>query len=195
MIQDRHFVYPHELAHDEVCARVLAVLKRSKNFDVLADPRLGLDHFIWRTCLEYDLNPAWPLLSMQRERSLLGVKADDVHDYLFALGYVGQDGAGTKNERWNGLAVQLWLCIHQTAWIAGFGLGAAYGVQLNLRPTARRWDSRFPSKIQLYTAPNVRGDLYLPKSLSEHVVLTYTPHAEALPRAGELLHQFVPEFE
>lgn len=193
--QDHHLIYPHTLSHDEVCKRIAAVLARSKNSDVLADPRFGWDHFIWRVCYEYDLNPAWVLISLQRERSLEGKAATDVHDWLYALGYVGQDGPGTKNERWNGLAVQIWLCIHQTAWIAGFGLGEAYGVNANVRPGATRWNPNNPQKIQLYTAPDVKGPVITPGSMHQHVVLTYTPHAEAEDRAGQLLHEVCPEFE
>lgn len=196
MFQDKHLVYPHQLGMDDVLARITAVLGRSKNAQVLADPRLGLDHLIWRVCLEYDLNPAWPLISLQRERSLLGSPAEDIHAWLYALGYVGQDGPGTVNHRWDGLAVQLWLCVHQTAWIAGFGEDEAYGLSLNLRPGAARWEG--PAKavpIQLYTAPNVKGEIYTPTCMAEHVVYSYTPHLEALPLAGQLLHQFAPEFE
>ncbi len=207
MIQDKHFIYPHELSHDEVCARIDAILARSPNaharfdeatqtfFPGLCDPLQGLTHGIWRWCYEYDLNPAWVMISLQRERSLLGKKADGIHDFLYAFGYVGQDGPGTRNERWNGLTPQAWLCIHQSAWIAGFGSIDAYGVKENLHPTAARWNPSHPSPIQLFKAPNVKGDLYVPCNLAEHVILTYTPHMEAISSASSILHQFSPEFE
>lgn len=195
MIQDHHFIYPHNLDPDAVCTKIEAVLARSKNADVLADERWGLANGIARWCREYDFGPAWVLISLQRERSLLGLKATDVHDYLYALGYVGQDGPGTKNPRWNGLIPQTWLCVHQSAWLAGFGSGDQYGVLQQIRPEARRWNPNNPSPIQLYSAPNVKDKVIIPASLTEHVVYSYTPHAEAMPKASEYLHDFAPEFE
>jgi hypothetical protein len=195
MIGDQHFIYPHALPHDEVVRRISAVLGRSKNADVLADPRYGWDRLIWRLCLEYGLNPAWVLLSLQRERGLLQRPAAALHDWQYALGYVGQDGPGQANPRWNGLAVQLWLCVHQTAWIAGFGPAEAYGMAANLRPGASRWNPAAPTSIQLYGAPGVPAQPYTPAALHEHVILTYTPHLDELVLAGQLLHDNAPEFE
>lgn len=194
MLQDRHIVYPHLLTDDQVLARIDAVLQRSPNRARLTDPANGFSHAMWRWCLEYDLNPAWALVSLQRERSLLGRLSENLQDWLYAFGYVGHDGAGTINPRWNGLVPQLWLCIHQSAWIGGFGAPECYGVQRNLRPGATRWNPLQPSRIQLYEAATVRGAIVTPASRAEHLILTYTPHAESIPKAGQLLEQFAPEF-
>jgi hypothetical protein len=141
------------------------------------------------------MGPAWPLLSLQRERGLLGHPASDIHDWLYAEGYVGQDGPGTVNHRWDGLVPQLWLNIHQTAWLGGHGSPDAYGVFANIHPGAGRWDAGHPSPIQLYTTPGVKGSWYTPRSEAEHCVLSYTPHAESMDLAGKLLSQFAPEFQ
>lgn len=194
MLLDRHIVYPHGLSDDQVMGRIDAVLQRSPNAARFMDPATGFTHAMWRWCLEYDLNPAWTLISLQRERSLLGKLSTDIHDWLYAFGYVGHDGAGTINPKWNGLVPQLWLCIHQSAWISSFGLPECYGVKENLRPGATRWNPRRPAPIQLYGAPNVKDKLYTPASLPEHLILTYTPHAEAVAKAGQILQQFAPEF-
>lgn len=205
---DAQLLYPHELTHDQVLAKIDAVLARSPNAGTfvdpltgethpgLADPALGFAHAMWRLCLEYGLNPAWCLVSLQRERSLLGKKATSIQDFIYAFGYVGQDAPGQKNPRWNGLFPQLWLCVHQSAWIAGIGSSSNYGVTENLRPGARRWFSPAAAQpIQLYSAPGMLDKMIVPTSMKQHVILTYTPHAAAEDTADQCLHQFAPEFE
>lgn len=190
-IEDKHFIYPHELSDDDVIARIVSVFKRSPNAAVFLDEKYDIPNSIWRWCKEYDLNPAWPLISLQRERSLLGKLATSPSDWDFACGYVGQDAPGTKNKRWNGLVNQLWLCIHQTAWLAGFGVPDNYGVKENLHPRAPRWIPAHDQPIKLL---DVEPRVVTPCNIAEHVIYTYTPHAEAFPRAGQLLSQFVAEF-
>ena len=196
ILQDKHIYYPHELTHNDVCDRIQSVLEKSPNCDVLADPRLGLAHYIWRTCLEYGVNPAVPLISLQRERSLLGRKSENPQDFVFACGYVGKDGPGTVNERWNGLTVQLFLCIRQSGWISGVGPKEAYGVLASLWPgVGERWTVAHPMQpIQLYDSASQPAGTYVPKTLAEHWSLTYTPHKEAPATNGAILEQFVSEF-
>lgn len=190
----RHFIYPHDLEKDEVIRRMTAVLSRSPNAGRFLNPDMGLVAAVWRWCLEYDFNPAWWLVSLERERGLLRTLSTNPHDWLYALGYVGQDGAGTVNPRWNGLIPQSWLCIHQTAWIAGFGQPSNYGVLDNLHPHAARWNANNPEPIQLYSSPNVKDKTVVPTSLSQHVILSYTPHAQAEDVADNILKRDLPEF-
>lgn len=196
ILQDKHIYYPHELTHDDVCQRIQAVLEKSPNAEILADPQLGLAHYIWRECLEHGISPAVPLMSLERERSLLGRLSTDSHDYLYACGYVGKDGPGTVNHRWDGLVTQLFLCIRQSGWIAGVGPKEAFGVLASLWPTVgERWTTSHPMQpIQLYSSPTTPAGTYVPKTLAEHWSLTYTPHKESPATNATILEQFAPEF-
>ena len=196
ILQDKHIYFPHELDPDDVCSRIQAVLEKSPNADVLADPRLGLNHYIWRECLEHGISPVVPLMALERERSLLGNKSTNPHDFTFACGYVGHDGPGTVNPRWNGLIVQLFLCIRQAGWVAGVGPAEMFGYLQSIWPTVgERWTTSHPMQaIQLYGAPNLETEKYVPKILAEHVCLTYTPHVEALAVNAKIVEQFIPEF-
>ncbi len=201
-LEDKHILYPDHLVPPDVVARIQAVLNRAKaNKAIWLDEKMDWENFIFRTCFEWGINPAWVLVSLQRERSLFGQEGDE-RDFDFAQGFVGQDAPGTANTRWNGLPTQIFLAARGAGWLSGRGEG--FGWRPGLRSAGvRRWQEGKENTVQLLgadhqAAKDPKTGKVLPPhvcgSVAEYIQLMYTPHLEVLGVNQSILSQWAPEF-
>ncbi len=190
---DKHILYPDDLAPAEVVAKIQAVLRRAKaNQDLWLDEKMDWENFIFRAAFEWGVNPAWILVSLQRERSLFGQEGD-AHDFDFAEGFVGRDEPGTTNERWNGLPTQIFLAARGTGWLTG--RGESFGWREGLRSKGvARWQPGRANKVQLFNDDHSNGENHLCTTVAEFVQLSYTPHLKVLAVNQTILGQWAPEF-
>ncbi len=126
--------------HGRIIASIREVLSKSDEAFLL-DPRLDLENFIHRNCWLAGIHPAVPLVALQREQGLLGKDGVAASERAFsrATGWVGQHLPGTASVNWDGLTLQIQLCIRSAAWHGGIGDKAAFGYRPGLWPTSRRW--------------------------------------------------------
>ena len=192
MLLDTHILYPDFLQPEDVVGKIKAVLSRAhSNNEVWTDPKMKWENFIFRASFEWGINPAWLLIGLQRERSLFGQEGDE-KDFNFAEGFVGKDGPGTVNERWDGLPTQLFLAARGTAWLAcrGFNFGWRGGIA----PSVPRWRVGSHNQIMLLGDDHQETGMHECETMAEFVQLSYTPHLKVLDVNHSILEQWAPEF-
>lgn len=185
------FAWPKGASWLAMAERVKACLAESPELGPLCDdPKFRLHLLISRTCLEYGLHPAWLLVSLCRERSLLrGTEAFTTpKDYDYACGFVGSDAPGTTNPGWNGLTNQIWRCARHTAWYLGMAPKQCFGYEPGLWPTQPRWGE---SKSVWLTTDKVWHKC---QGADEYAQLMYTPHLEVLDVNQTCYDKFVAEY-
>ena len=186
------FNYPEEVSPQDMVNRIAWVLKGAEaNQDVWQDQRMDWANFIQRESWKKGVNPAWVLVSLQRERSLLGQKGED-HDFDFAQGVVGQDSPGSVNERWNGLPTQIMLSVECAAWLGGIGLSSNFGYRPGLWPTQPRWP--YGKVVKLYDSDHKPIGFHNCLSLEEYVQLSFTPHLEVIGINANIYERWVKPF-
>lgn len=186
---DKHLFYDESLSPEQQLQAIKRVLDRSKSGVELMIHGYGIAELIHRACWHFGVSPLWILVSIQRERSILGQLADST-DLMYACGVVNQDEAGTANPLWLGLATQIFMGARTAAWLAGIGPQEAFGYRKGLWPTPGRWgmtDSLLGKKIELRTPrTTVRAS-----SASEYMQLSYTPHLDVLTTNGNILESIL----
>lgn len=198
ILEDQHFKYPEDMKPSEVISRIDQVLKAATaNRDVWNDERMDWENLIHRECWFRGVHPIWPLVSLQRERSLLG-RAGGIRDFDFAEGVVGQDKPGSVNETWNGLPTQLLLSIRTAAWLGGIGPRANFGYRIGLWPSAARWDALQQGggvgPVQLYNDQHESSGFHQAKTMAEYIQLKFTPHLEVLETNGGIFEARIASF-
>ncbi len=175
-LEDRHILYPEDLTAADVVARIRRCLDAAPaNQDVWADPRMDWDNKIQRECWKMGVHPIWPLVTLQRERSLFG-RAGKPRDFDYAGGVVGQDEPGTVNSTWNGLPTQIDMCIRSMAWSANIGPRQNFGYRPGLWPTWTRWVDGGNNTVKLYNEKHELVQVYTTKTRAEYGQLKFTPH-------------------
>jgi hypothetical protein len=190
----KHLLYPEALNPGEVVSMIQATLDdATANRDVWDDPRFDWANFIYRICLEYGINPAWPLISLQREQSLLS-KPGTPRAFQFANGVVGQDAPGTANNLWSGLPNQIFLSVRSMAWSLNVGPAAAFGCRPGLYPTWRRWGQSQSVILYDLQTHKPQEPAYLCAVPEDYGQLLFTPHLEVIPENANILASNVKRF-
>lgn len=193
-LEEKHILYPEDLAPLDVCNRIRRVLAAAPaNQDVWADPRMDWGNFIQRECWIMGVHPIWPLVSLQRERGLFG-KAGAARDFDFAQGVVGQDEAGTLNETWNGLPTQVVMGIRSLAWSCNIGMRGNFGYRAGLWPGWQRWVDGAQNTVQLYNEKHEKTQLYLCQNRAQFGQLKFTPHLDVLDVNGGIYQGRIAPF-
>lgn len=196
-LEDKHFVYPDPsvMSGQDVVDRIQACLKAATaNQDMWSDERLDWHNYIYRICLEYGIHPIWPLISLQRERSLLGTPGK-IRDYDYATGFVGQDTPGTADPKKNGLPTQIFHCVRAAAWSANIGPRANFGYRLGIWPTAAtRWRDDAQNSINLLDKNHNAAGTRVALNRAEKIQLDFTPHLEVMDENYEIFKGHIAPF-
>lgn len=199
-LEDKHFIFPDSEQAEKVIARIKAVLSAPavQNKDVFLDERLDLYNSIYYESLDAWVNPIWPLISLQRERSLLGQKGDE-KDFDFANGYVGRHAPGTENTSWNGLGTQIKLGLRTASWTMGkrpsicFRRGSIEGKL----PDWERWSGANKIALLRNKPPYDVVAQHVCGSMAEYVQLRFTPSEtweELLDTNGAIYEKWIKPF-
>lgn len=177
-LNESHFIFPDNLTPISVIGMIKNVLNSDdvQNKEIWNDPKMDWANYIYWVSLEYWINPIWILVSLQRERSLLG-KHGEERDFDFAQGFVGQHGPGTKSESWDGLPSQIQLSARCSSWSLGRRPTESFrrGSHLGILPSWSRWNGS-GIEIDLYsdkTFQPIKKKLIC--DVAEYVQLVFTP--------------------
>lgn len=173
----------------EQVRRIRSVLEHSKSASMFTMSGFEWDKFIHRTCWHWGVHPAWPLVSLQREQSILG-KGMTPSSMMLACGVTNQDEAGSANPLWNGLPTQLWMTCRLMSWYLNLAPDDAFGYRKGLWPTCARW-RWFNGAI---LGRKCDGLDYKTADPAEWAQLMYTPHLKVLETNGEALEDFVAPY-
>jgi hypothetical protein len=184
--------YPAGMSSQDVITKITDILFNCPGAFLLKSSGIFWPNYIKRICSHFGVHPAWPIISLQREQSLLG--NPNLESLKRACGFVGQDNPGTANKTWDGLPTQLFLCVRNMAWYMGETPDTLFGATPDQWPSGiHRWGlndaegSGYP--VMLYdTEPPQRR----PTSKQEEFCqLTYTPHLKVLETNDNLLKTWV----
>ena len=183
--------YPKNLDGIDIIQRIDKILSNCQGALIFNRPGMYWANYIKRICSHFGVHPAWPLISLQREQSLLGNPNQD--GLIFACGFVGQDIPGTSNKTWDGLATQLFLNVKNMSWYMGETSRELFGANLEQWPNdIHRWTTEdaingYPQMLYDTNPPQRR----LTTDQAEFCYLTYTPHIEVLQTNQVLLDKWI----
>jgi hypothetical protein len=182
MLLDEHIKYDESILATEQLRRIKHILGSSKSGVELCINGYGIPELIHRTCWHFGVSPLWLLVSLQRERSILGKLADS-DDLNIACGVTNQDEPGMANPLWSGLATQIFMCAKSAAWLGGIGSDDAFGYRDGLWPSAPRWPRFRMVDLKEPQMSHVCG------TMAEYVQLSYTPHYPVLEANSKILNE------
>lgn len=189
-LEDKHLVYDESIPPAEQLRRIKFVMENSASGVELLMAGMGIPELVHRCCWMFGVSPLWVLVSLQRERSILGRLASST-DLDYACGVTGQDGPGMANPLWKGLGTQVYMSARTIAWLAGIGKPEAFGYRPGLWPSEKRWepvDAIHGKPVNLLDTP---PSIHTARSRAEYAQLAFTPHIKVLDTNGEILAEQV----
>ena len=189
MLTDQNFIWNEAVNINDYITAIKTVLNQSPSVSFFTDPQSAWPSFMARVCREYGVNPAWILVSFEREQGLLSAPVSQLKPWSWeaATGFVGQDQPGTSNPLYLGFPGQIWRCARQTGWLTGQGPIELYGGNnTKLMPTIARWKGQ-PITINLLDSNPPESFQCL--DLATYCQLMYTPHYQVLASNGTIYQE------
>lgn len=166
----------------------------------VTDPSIGgnLAEFIALTCRNWNVNPAWVMVSAQREQSTLTTKSEDFKKSSRNawLGFVGQDVGRTAKPGYYGVYTQVERCCEQTAWLRGAEHRLHWPYYVLKAKSAERWAPGVKISVEGVPDPKTglsvkgRWSPYQPEDAGEYIQLAYTPHWDVLATNEKIAERF-----
>jgi len=191
MLDAKFFLWPYPgVDLNEAINKISPMLQKSALGIYIDDPSIGgnLAEYIALVCRNWNINPAWVMVSAQREQSTLTTPAADFKRSARAawLGFVGQDVGRTTKPGYYGVYTQVERCCEQTAWLHGTEANGKWPPYLRAAKESRRF---YPG-VSLNIERNGSPVKYYPKDAGEYVQLKYTPHWAVLDTNESIAEKF-----
>ena len=170
--------------------KIYPLLAKSALDIYVTDPTIGgnLAEYIALVCRNWNINPAWILLSGEREQSTLSTHFDDFKQSsrMAWLGFVGQDVGRTTKPGYYGVYTQVERCCEQTAWLLGIESRNKWAPYALAAKSSERY---FPGVFLMIERDGAQVKYY-PSDAGEYVQLSYTPHWDVLETNEKIQKDF-----
>ena len=207
MLKDAFFRWPWEMSLVPAVEYMKPIFLASPELARYeTDPKEGpLSEYIALICRQWDISPAWVLVSLQREQSLLTKKCETEEARVKALkaasGFVGRDVGRADLPGYYGIRAQVYRCVEQTAWNMGIIGSDCWREWLRTRKTVNRYRPGIRLKVEgvpesiicLNKDAQGWGD-YAPITAGEYMQLSYTPHWHVLKANEDIAKKFAAQF-